>query len=479
MKNICIELLNSFTGKELIGFRNFLDSGIFYIDKKVYQLFNELNKYAIGKNNYNHLIEVRVYNIVLNESIMIQKLNTKQKKQLNSLTTALTRLAEDFIVYQELQKDYETKREVLYKVLLQKRQFKLLQKHLKSDKKKISALKKKTELQYRLLYQLENSRFNVMFQTGEPIEQDNLEQINENLDVYYILKKLSLWSSMLSLENATSQNYDYTSFKIVLDYINNTNYKRNPTIIIFLAIIELLNEKTENTYKNLLLQLSKYEDFVDREILIGAYNAATIFCSFSIKRGSFTHYHLLELYQTLDEKKLLLEGVFMPVNKLKNLVSVGCRTKQFGWCENILEKYIKYVNKQYRSSVYQFNCGVINFYQNKYNVALQNFIRVDDVNLVFDISYRIMTMKAHYEVDDSYDERTIQIFRSAEKYFAANKLISSNYRTAYKNFVRMLINLYRIKHKVTKMKTDSFIKKLKEQKFNQDKSWLIAKLEEI
>jgi len=161
------------------------------------------------------------------------------------------------------------------------------------------------------------------------------------------------------------------------------------------------------------------------------------------------------------------------------LVAVGCRTRQFGWSENILEKYIKYVNKQYKNSVYQFNCGVINFYQKKYNAALQNFIRVNDVNVVYDINYRIMMMKAHFEVDDGYDERTVQIFRSSEKYFAANKLISNNNRTSYKNFVRMLINLYRIKHKVTKMKTGSFIKKLNEQKFNQDKSWLVAKLEEI
>jgi len=169
----------------------------------------------------------------------------------------------------------------------------------------------------------------------------------------------------------------------------------------------------------------------------------------------------------------------MPPVKLKNLIAIACRTEEFNWGKGTLDKYIKFINKAYRNSVYEFNFGVINFYQKKYNAALNNFIRVDDINLTYDINYRIMTMKTHYEVDETYDERTVQIFRSAEKYFTANKLISNNNRLAYKNFVRMLINLYRIKHIETKMKISSFRNKLNSQKFNQDKSWLLAKLEEL
>lgn len=80
MNNICIELLNSFTEKELAGFKKFLNSGFFYADKKISILFKELKKYAYNKKVFNHYTEVKVYNAVFNKSIMTQKLNVKQKK---------------------------------------------------------------------------------------------------------------------------------------------------------------------------------------------------------------------------------------------------------------------------------------------------------------------------------------------------------------------------------------------------------------
>jgi len=478
MKHILIDLLNSFTKKELKGFENFLHPGFFYIDRKLIRLFNVLKKYSMNVTANHSLIEVRIYNTVFSKHIKTQQLNATQKIQLNALANALRRLAEDYLVYVELQKNNETKRTLLHNALLERNQVKLLQKHIKKDKKKIDYLEKKTEMHYRFLYELENSQFNLMYQKGEINEIDNLALINNNLDISYILEKLSLWISVLSLEQITHRTYDHSNFEIVEKFIEH-NYSSHPTINVCITMIHLLRDKTEIQYKKLLRLLDEHFKSIDDKILIAGYNIATNFCSYSIKRGAFTHQDLLKLYQSLDDKNLLIEDGFMPVTKLKNLVAVGCRTSKFKWGKNILEKYIDKVQEKYIKSVYEFNYGIINFYQQKYNAALQHFIRVNDIDFVLDNNYRIMMMKAHYEVDIYYDERTVQIFRSAEKYFAADKLLSNNNRAAYKNFTRMLINLYRIKHKETKMRPQGFLKKLHAQKFNQDKSWLMEKLAEL
>jgi len=478
--NICIELLNSFTKKEQTELKQFIQAGIFNTDKRIIDLYNELNKHVINKSDFNEKIQTRIYNIVFRKNYKIGDLKKNNKKKLNALMSSLTRYAEDYLIFKFLQNNYNSKKEILYKVLLEKKQIKLITKHLKNDKKKLDKVTKKGNTYYDQVLKIENKNLQVMYITGLIAKQDNINEINNNLDIHYILQKLNLWNSMLSLEQLTHRQFDYSSFKIVENYINNSSKSKVPAIIISIAMIDLLEYKTEKNYNKLLDLLNQYEDVIGNEILINGYNIATNFCSYNIKRGLFSHKHLLKLYQILDDKYLLLEDAgFMPVIKLKNLVAVACRTKEFSWAEQILEKYLENVNKSFKKSVYAFNYGVINFYQNKYNIALQNFIRVDDVNLVYDINCRIMMMKAHYEVDDTYDERTLQIFRSAEKYFGSNKLISSNNRTAYKNFVRMLINLYRIKHEVTKMKLSSFTDKLNNQKLNQDKNWLLLKLEEI
>jgi len=477
--NTCVELLNTFTKKEQEDFRLFIKTGFHNTDEKIIVLYNELIKHIVGKEYLDDLLLLRIYNKVLNLNLKSKTLPTKDIKKINKLMSTLTRLAEDFISIKFLQQNNNNKKEILYKTLLSRTQYKLLQKHLNSDKKRLIKEEKKDGAYYYFLKQIEYYHFEISYHTGSIAQQDNIMLVNSNLNLYYILQKLNLWISMLTVEQITHRKFDYEDFEITKNYITNSIYKKNPVIILNLAMINLLQNKTNTCYNALLELLGKYEAVVDNDILTGGYNIAFNFCSYNTKRGNFTYQHLLDLYKILDKKNLLLEKGFMPPIKLKNLIAIACRTEEFDWGKSIIDKYIKHINKAYRNSVYEFNLGVINFYQKKYNAALNNFIRVDDISLTYDINYRIMIMKTHYEVDEIYDERTVQILRSAEKYFTANKLISNNNRLAYKNFVRMLINLYRIKYKETKMKISSFRKKINGQKFNHDKSWLLVKLDEI
>jgi len=90
-----------------------------------------------------------------------------------------------------------------------------------------------------------------------------------------------------------------------------------------------------------------------------------------------------------------------------------------------------------------------------------------------------MMLKSHYELDKEYDERTLQIYRSAERFFNENKSLNRARKTAYKNFTRTLINVYRIKHQATKMTLGKVKTKLEQQELNSDKSWLLEKIGEL
>jgi len=109
---------------------------------------------------------------------------------------------------------------------------------------------------------------------------------------------------------------------------------------------------------------------------------------------------------------LLIEVDVIPVDKLKTVVAAGCRMGAFDWTVQMIEKYQPFVEKTVGESVYHFNLGVVAFYQQDC---------VESVNLNYDINCRVIMMKTHYEADKEYDERTLQIFRSAEKYFSENK----------------------------------------------------------
>ena len=54
-----------------------------------------------------------------------------------------------------------------------------------------------------------------------------------------------------------------------------------------------------------------------------------------------------------------------------------------------------------------------------------------------------------------------------------------NNKKSYKNFTQILINLYRVRHKMGKQTIESVQNKLDKMDVVSDKKWLLEKIEEI
>jgi len=310
-------------------------------------------------------------------------------------------------------------------------------------------------------------------------KQDNLQEIIYNMDVVYILDKLSLNITLLSLQVANSKKYDDSSFEAVVALTNLPQYNSHPLVRIYLAAINLTKTQSKSAYQQFLFLLDEHSSSVSKEDLNGFYVAATNFCARQIQGGQFGYQKLFELYKTMDKKNLLVEANNIPVDKLRTFVTAGCRIGEFDWTLQMIEKYQHFIEKRMRESVYNFNLGGVAFYQKDYEKALHHFIRVESINFNYDVNCRVIMMKTHYECDQEYDERTIQIFRSAEKYFNENKQLTPKNKKAYKNFIRTLINVYRIRFGATKMKLEDLQEKLEKQEVNSDKKWLLHKIGEL
>jgi len=93
----------------------------------------------------------------------------------------------------------------------------------------------------------------------------------------------------------------------------------------------------------------------------------------------------------------------------------------------------------------------------------------------------VLILKCLYEKETEYSEYTMQAFRSAERFFKNHQSITPKSKRGYKNFIQILIALYRTRHNINKNSTDiERIKdKLNSQKVNSDKRWLLEKIKEL
>ena len=155
---------------------------------------------------------------------------------------------------------------------------------------------------------------------------------------------------------------------------------------------------------------------------------------------------------------------------------MSCRLNEFDWAKETIQKYRPNLEKDHANSVYHFNMGAVAFYQNDFKTALSHFIRVEKFNLAYDINCRIMLLKSHYELDHEYDERTIRTFLLSERFIQSHKGLITRDKKAYKNFVRILINIYNTRHGAGKMTPEKVKRKLEKLEFVSDKKWLEEKI---
>jgi len=445
-------------------------------------LLKFLVKKVIHLRDFNEALQLEAYKETFKEKSTPKKeLNKQQKGFLLTKMTVLLRLAENYLCNEALKSDSAKRNALLLSQVLKKDQFNLFKRVENKEKKRLSEIRKKDIENYEDYYQIELKKLDYLHKTGLLIKKDNLELTNEFLDIFYILNKINIFNTSLSISSLSAKKtfcFDILNdLKILLE---NDKYLNIPIIKGYLISFQLIQKKDQLYYFQLIELLDQSSGKIPESDQRGFYTIANNFCTKKIKEGKEEYYvYVFNQYKIMDTNNLIVEGNFVQVGSLKNLVTIGCKVSKYSWASNMVEKYKNSILKEYRLSVYHFNIGTIAYYKKQYDKALNHFIKVDKVNLAYDIDCRIMILKCHYELDEEYDERAMRRFVLAERYIQGNKELVKDDKKAYKNFIRFLLNLYRIKHNATRMTLESLLNKIEKAEFISDKKWLLEKIEDL
>lgn len=473
---ICIELLNSFTTKELDNFHHFIKCSYFNTDKSVLRLFEGLKKYILHKKFFDEDAQRLSFYKVFEMDKEPKRLSVKEKKYFNAKLSLLKELGEQFLAINVLKKKKNHFNDLLLEQLLERRLFRLFEKHIKKNEQlKIS--QKKDLKYYTFNRMLETHKVDHSFMTSIIYkEKKDLLELNYNIDNEYLLLKIKYYITLLSVQQTLKIGYNIDFANDIDKIINLEVYKSNPLIEIGKATIDLHKYQKKQHYEKLLKLLKLYRNELTAEDLNNCYTNALNFCVRKIREGKMNYSDAFKLYEEMDNQNLFIEDDFVPVIKIKNYVAAACRVGEFVKAKKIIEKYRPFINKVDRDNVCNYNYGAIEFYRENYNEALKYFIRAD---LGQDANLKVVILKCHYEMDANYDERTMQIFRSAQKFFKDNKQLTAVRKRSYRNFIQILMYIYKIKFKETKMLISKAKEKLEAQYVNADREWLATKMAEL
>lgn len=478
---LCIELLKSFSKKELQQFNQFINSPYFNTDVKLIQLFEYIEKKVLNKE-FTEELQSKVYAKVFNEKLS-KVLEEKKKKALRTKLSKLNQLAHQFLVNERLNGNQNAFNDLLFACLLDKKQFDAFQLLLKRDRKRLAQKERKENQDFEHVYKIEMHELYHLFDSDKIYKKIDyqFEDILYKLDVQYLVKKLSLLVTIFSDKLLVSKfdKYDM-KLKSMEELLKLPKTKNQPNIVVLLEAIRFLRCPNIGYYQNLLDFLDQNKNRIPLNELKSYYSIITNYFSQEIRKGnSYYEKDFPNIYFRLDDQKLLLTNNVMPAIKLKNIIGRMCKTKHFDKAYYFIEKYTPYVKKEYQGSIKKLCLSYIFYYKKDYNKALDYIIQVNSVNSNIEFNHRVLMMKIYYEIDKDYSEKTERFYRSAEKFFIHNKQIPVENKKACKNFTQILINLYRFKHNEGRMTLDKLRKKLEQQEYNADKKWLLEKMAEL
>lgn len=470
-----IDLLTAFSKKELRGLTQFVESQYFNTDPYLAAFLNALKNEVIHKDNFDTDKQVVFYRMAFPERPPVDELNMKEKRQLNIKMVNLLRITEDFLRQIALKEHPVYYDELLYKKLFEKKLFSLLDRRIKrgrriqqGDPKGIDYYEnrlKAEELAVSLSFY--NWRFSIL---------DSLEEVNKNLDIYYIVKKLNVeLNFMFYSQYIDNKTYDLSLFETIKPLI--LEYKEYPIVKIYQIANDLLKIGDIETYDSFFEILKVSKDIIEGRFL---YVLAINFCTQQIRLGNLDYNRkLFELYILMDERNLVVHDDNLHINQLRNMVITCCKSKEYGRAEQFIEKYTPFIPTLNRESLYSFNLGYIAFSKAQYRKAIQHFTQSENVDVNFNLLNRSMLLKSYYELDSEYNEDTLRRIILTVTYIRKRKTIIPTDIKSYDIFIDILGELYQIRHSVSEKSLEKLEDKLNNTELVYDKKWLSEKIEEL
>ena len=452
-----IEVLENLNKKEQNDLKAFVACKFFNTDSKVFTLLKAILQFV----NSNKILDNEALIIIHNKLFQTaaKKLTEKQRRYLYMKISVLFNLTQQFLTISALQKSEKTKADLLQQQLLERKLYRSYRKFIKTQRNNLSSAERNLEF-YELQFVIANSTFNYTQQKGKLNKQYNIGLVKDSLTQYYLLQQLDLHLVDLYLNEVfVHYQMDTLYYQALKPILNLPQFEEHLLLSTYQSIINFWHTKTEHAFYQLIEHFEKYGSTIPIDNLINFYNTLLNFCALQIRKGKVEYSrHQFNLYKSMDAKNLLLTDSQIHIGNLHNIVIASCTVNEYDWAVQMVEKYYDCLPVDLRDAVKNYNLGAIAYYQSDFQQAIDYLFPLPAINLLHDINRRSLMIKAFYELDSDYKETTHTLFRSFEKYIREHKSLTGKSKTSYKNFIRTLINLYRIKHKVTKMQLSNLKK---------------------
>lgn len=461
-----ISVLKTFSKKELRDLQKWLESPFHNQRADVLLLLEYLctNDYL---ENERYLKKEKIYSKIF-------KGEPFDDAKLRQTIHFLLRGVEEFLVYQQLEKDVLQTQITLAGIYRDRKLDKAFKKSIRVVEDLQEKLPYRNQQYFRNKYLLQQEKY--LFLENEPrTTKKNLQEVSDTLDAAYIADKLKQCCLMLEHQAIYNISYNMGLIEEVVTFAESQNLIELPAIGTYYYIYKMLTEHSNAEHFEQLNRLINGSNhlFPDEE-LRSIYLHAINYCIVRLNSGQEIYFRkAFELYQKGIEEKILFSNNTIDPYLFRNVTAVGLRLKEFEWVEFFIHSYKDYLEEKHRDNFFRFNLARLRFEQNDYSSAIQLLAQTDFNDVLIHLSAKTMLLKIYYEMAevDALDS----LLESMRTYLNRKELVGV-YRPIYQNIIRYTKKLARL-NPYDKVRKEKLRQEILAANPLPERDWLIRQLE--
>ncbi|PCH67842.1 MAG: hypothetical protein COC01_04925 [Bacteroidetes bacterium] len=466
-----VQLLKAFSAKDIRKFREFVSSPYFNKNNQLTDLCEFIC------NTYPKLPEESLEKRATFKALFPGE--SFKDTKIRNLMSDLLKLLEEFLAIQDFTEEPLNKSLRLLNALNSRN----LYKHFDSYTGLVKNIQEKSPHRdgdfFLNQFQLEVSN-NLFFEKQQKrVNGTNLQQITDNLDLFYLTNKLKFCCEIFNYKNVVSTEYKVFLLDEILSYLKKHSYEHIPAVHIYYQILMTLTEsEDESHFESLKQMLEKNSNKFSAREARDMYAYAQNYCIKKINSGHSNYLNeIFNLYKELLTKEIILEDRLISPWHFKNIVTTALRLEEFDWVENFIRQYQNNLSKEFRENAVNYNIAALHFFRKEYSSALKLLQKVDFTDIYYHLDSKSMLLKTYFELEEH--DGLFSLFDTFKIYLRRNKLISDYQKTVYLNLVKYTKKLVKIKTGFpTAKKVKDLNDQIKETKQVADLNWLIKKVED-
>jgi len=393
-KNKFIDLLKTFSAKELRLFTDLVESPFFNKDQQVVQLFHTIKRYAPNYTN-KKLERTELYHTAFPNK-------NYNEKELGYFMSDLMRLGEQFMAQFELL----SKPLILEEQKLNAFSRKGLVKHHNAVLKDADKLLKKRNFKHSDYYlnelQIELSSYTDAQRKNETYPSEKINYSVDLLDNFYLINKLKFINQLLLRRKTDLIKAQLISIqKIITDLEANFNQLSPIVKTYYLAFKAIAQADKENAYKNLKTAIDNNLNLMPKDEAREVYLYAINYAVKKVNKGDAAFQkELFHLYKNGIEKEILLNQNQLAVSTFKNMVSVALRVGAYDWVEGFIIHYKDFLPEEVQQNAYCFSMANLYYQKQMLEKASKTIDEVDKLDEHFDINIGQLKVKLAFEQNE-------------------------------------------------------------------------------